>query len=109
MFETFVFGFESLLRKEGNNYLHHHHQWLYSPCKDLGRLTLEVSNLIKTRGRTPSDELSARRKGLYLHRTTQHRNTKTNINASNGIRTHDPSNQAANTYALDLAATGIDG
>jgi hypothetical protein len=22
---------------------HHYHQWLYSPCKDLGRLTLEVS------------------------------------------------------------------
>jgi hypothetical protein len=29
------------------------------------------------------------------HNTTQHRNTKTNIHASIGIRTHDPSNQAA--------------
>jgi hypothetical protein len=30
----------------------------------------------------------------------------TNIHASSGIRTHDPSNQAAN--ALERAATGID-
>jgi hypothetical protein len=22
---------------------HHHHQWLYNPCNDLGRLTPEVS------------------------------------------------------------------
>jgi hypothetical protein len=35
--------------------------------------------LIKTPGRSPLYEWSARRKGLYLHRTTQHRNTKTNI------------------------------
>jgi hypothetical protein len=34
-------------------------------------------NFIKTLGRTPLDEWSARHKGLYLHRTTQHRNTKT--------------------------------
>jgi hypothetical protein len=27
-------------------------------------------------GRTPLDELSARRRGLYLHRTTQHINTR---------------------------------
>jgi hypothetical protein len=36
-------------------------------------------NLIKTLVRTPLDEWSANRKGLYLHRTTQHRNTKKNI------------------------------
>jgi hypothetical protein len=54
-------------------------------------------NLIKTRGRTTLDEWSARRKGLYLHRTTQHRNTKTNIHASSGILTHVPINQAAKT------------
>jgi hypothetical protein len=63
-------------------------------------------NLIKTLGRTPLDDWSARRKGLYLHTTTQHRNTKTNIHASSGIRPHDPSFQAAKTYALDGAATG---
>jgi hypothetical protein len=56
------------------HYHHHHHQWFYRPCKDLGRLTL-FRNLINTHGRTPSDEWSARRKGLYLHRTTQHINT----------------------------------
>jgi hypothetical protein len=37
--------------------------------------------------------------------TAQHRNTKTNIYASIGIQTHDHSNQAANTNALDRAAT----
>jgi hypothetical protein len=44
-----------------------------------------------THGRTPLDEWSARRRGLYLHRTTQH----TNIHAPSMIRTRDPSNQAA--------------
>jgi hypothetical protein len=29
--------------------------------------------------------------GLYLHRTTQHRKTRTNIRAFSGIRIHDPS------------------
>jgi hypothetical protein len=37
--------------------------------------------------------------------TTQHRNTKTNIHAWSRIRTHDPSNQAVKTYALDCVAT----
>jgi hypothetical protein len=67
---------------------------LYSPCKDLGRLTPEVGLL------WTSDQLSQR-----LHRTTQHRNTKTNMYASSGIRTHDPSNQSVKTYTLDSAAT----
>jgi hypothetical protein len=58
-------------------------------------LLFEVS---LTRGRTPLDELLARRKGLYRHRTTQRMNTKTNIHASSGIRTRDPSNRAASTY-----------
>jgi hypothetical protein len=71
--------------------LFHHHQWLYSPSASHRRFR----NRIKTHGRTPLDEWSACRKGLYVHRTTQHRNTKTNIHASSGIRTHDPSNQAA--------------
>jgi hypothetical protein len=33
-------------------------------------------NLIKTLGRTPLDEWSARLKGLYRHRTTKQRNTR---------------------------------
>jgi hypothetical protein len=61
---------------------------------------------IKTRGRIDLDEWSARRKVLCPQRTTQLWNTKTNIHASSGIRTHDPSNQTAKTYALDRAATG---
>jgi hypothetical protein len=60
--------------------------------------------LIKVLGRTPFDEWY--RKGFYLHRPTQHRNTKTKIHASSGIQTHDPSNQAARTCALDHIATG---
>jgi hypothetical protein len=80
---------------------HHHHHRLCSPCKDLGRLTPEISYVMTILGGTPLDEWSARHKGLYLHRTIQHRNTKTNIHASNRIRTHNPSNQAANTHALD--------
>jgi hypothetical protein len=43
--------------------------------------------------------------GLYLHRTTQHRKTRTNIHALSGIRTHDPSNQPAKTHASDRTAT----
>jgi hypothetical protein len=86
---------------------HHHHQWLYSICKDSWPVHHRgFRNLIKILGRAPLEEWSARRKGLYLHRTTQHRNTKTNIHASTGIRTHDPRNQAAKTYSLDRATTG---
>jgi hypothetical protein len=43
--------------------------------------------------------------GLYLHRTTQHRKTRTNIHALSGIRTHGPSNQPAKTHASDRTAT----
>jgi hypothetical protein len=43
--------------------------------------------------------------GLYLHRTTQHRKTRTNIHALSGIRTHDPSNQPGKTHASDRTAT----
>jgi hypothetical protein len=38
-----------------------------------------------------------------LHRMTQHINT--NIHASSGIRTYDPSNQAATTHTKDHEAT----
>jgi hypothetical protein len=43
--------------------------------------------------------------GLYLHMTTQHRKTQTNIHALSGIRTHDPSNQPAKTHTSDRTAT----
>jgi hypothetical protein len=45
--------------------------------------------------------------GLYLHRTTLHRKTKTNIHALSGIRTHDPSNQPTKTQASDRTVTAI--
>jgi hypothetical protein len=43
--------------------------------------------------------------GLYLHRTTQHRKTRTDIHALSGIRTHDSSIRAIKTHAPDRAAT----
>jgi hypothetical protein len=43
--------------------------------------------------------------GLYLHRKTQHRKTRTNIHDLSGIRTHDPSNQPAKTHASDRTVT----
>jgi hypothetical protein len=43
--------------------------------------------------------------GPYLHRTTQHRKTRTNIHALSGIQTHVPSNQPAKTDASDRTAT----
>jgi hypothetical protein len=61
---------------------------------------------IQTHGRTPLDEWSARRRDLYLHRTTQHINT-TNIHTPSGIWTRDPSNKRPQIYALDRADTGI--
>jgi hypothetical protein len=66
----------------------------------------EFLDLIYTFGRTPLGEWSTRRKGLYLHRTKQHKNTRTNIHALSGIRTHDLSAQKMKAYASDRAATG---
>jgi hypothetical protein len=73
--------------------------------KDLGRLTyrrfLELfRHLVGFLGRVISPS-----QGLYLHRTTQHRKTRTDIHALSGIRTHDPSNQPAKTHASDCTAT----
>jgi hypothetical protein len=75
------------------------------PLKDLGRLTyrrfLELfRHMVGLLGRVISPS-----QGLYLHRTTQHRKTRTNIRAFSGIRTHDPSNQPAKTSASDRTAT----
>jgi hypothetical protein len=41
--------------------------------------------------------------GLYLHRTTQHRKTRTHIHASSGIRTHNPSFRAVEDRPLETA------
>jgi hypothetical protein len=73
--------------------------------KDLGRLTYKrflelVRYTVGLLGRVISPS-----QGLYLHRTTQHRKTRTNIHALSGIRTHNPSNQPAKTHASDRTAT----
>jgi hypothetical protein len=88
----------------------HKYYPIFSPVapqslKDLGRLTyrsfLELfRHMVGLLGRVISPLQS-----LYLHRTTQHRNTRTNIHALSGIRTHDPSNQPAKTHASDSTAT----
>jgi hypothetical protein len=73
--------------------------------KDLGRLTYRrflelVRHTVGLLGRVISPS-----QGLYLHRTTQHRKTRTNIHTLSGIRTHEPSNQPAKTHASDRTAT----
>jgi hypothetical protein len=73
--------------------------------KDLGRVTyrrfLELfRHMVGLLGRVISPS-----QGLYLHRTTQHRKTRTNIHALSGIRAHDPSNQPTKTRASDRTAT----
>jgi hypothetical protein len=72
--------------------------------KDLGRLTYRrfldlFRQMVGLLGRVISPS-----QGLYLHRTTQYRETRTNIHALTGIRTHDPSNQSAKTHASDRTA-----
>jgi hypothetical protein len=84
--------------------------FLFSPValqsfKDIGRLTygrfLELfRHVVGFLGRVINPS-----QGLYLHRTTQHRKTRTNIHALGGIRTHDPRNQPAKTHASDRTAT----
>jgi hypothetical protein len=63
----------------------------------------------QTHGRTPLDKWSARRSGLYLHRTTQHINTRENIHALSWIRTRDPSNQAAADHDPSMHVTTVVG
>jgi hypothetical protein len=73
--------------------------------KDLGRLTymrfLELfRHMVGLLGRVISPS-----QGPYLHRTTQHKKTQTNIHALSGIRTHDPRKQPAKNHASDRTAT----
>jgi hypothetical protein len=63
--------------------------------KDLGCLTYKrflylFRHMVGLLGRIISPS-----QGLYLHRPTQHRKTRTYIHALGGIRTHDPGNQLA--------------
>jgi hypothetical protein len=86
-------------------YYNHFFSVALQSLKDLGRLTyrrfLELfRHTVGLLGRVISPW-----QGLYLHRTTQHRKTRANINALSGIRTHDLSNQPAKTHASDRTAT----
>jgi hypothetical protein len=68
--------------------------WLYSPWRTLAASHiggfLSYLDMVGLLGWVISSS-----QGLYLHRTTEHRKTRTNIHALSGIRTHDPSNQPA--------------
>jgi hypothetical protein len=86
----------------------HHYQLL--PIRPCGlfqlRNTSEIMNLFRHMvgllGRVISPS-----QGLCLHRTTQHRKTRTNIYDLRNIRTHNPSIQVAKAHAPDRAATEI--
>jgi hypothetical protein len=76
--------------------------------KDLGRITYErflklFRHLVGLLGRVINQS-----QGLYLHRTTQHRKTRTNIHAPSGIRTHDSCVPAIKAHAPDCKATVFD-
>jgi hypothetical protein len=86
--------------KQGTRYVLGFPPVALQSLKDLGRLTymrfLELfRHMVGLLGRVISPS-----QGHYLHRTTQHRKTRTNIHALSGIRTHDPSNQRAKTPRL---------
>jgi hypothetical protein len=68
------------------------------------RITSEIMNpryMVGLLGRVISSL-----QGLYLHRTTQQRQTRTNIHALSGIRTPRSSVRALTARASDRAATG---
>jgi hypothetical protein len=75
---------------------YHHHQLVRTRPYGLSqfRITSEIMNQFRHmvgllgRGISPSQR-------LYLHRTAQHKKTRTNIHALSGIRTHDPNIQEA--------------
>jgi hypothetical protein len=59
-----------------------------------------------THGRTPLDEWTARRRGLYLHRTTQHINVRASM-LSAGFEHAIPATKRPQTCALDREATRL--
>jgi hypothetical protein len=104
MFQNYLILY---LKRPDNPILQHHHNQLLRirPCGLFQfRTTSEIENQFKhlagLLGRVVSPSQS-----LCLHRTVQHRKTKTYIHALSGIRTRDSSIQAAKTHAPDRAAT----
>jgi hypothetical protein len=78
--------------------------WLYSPWRTLAASHMRFIELFRQMVGLPGRVISPSQ-GLYLHRTTQHRKTRTDIHVLSGIRTHDPSNQPTKTHASDRTAT----
>jgi hypothetical protein len=81
--------------------------WLYSPWRTLAALHMRgflsfLKHLVGLLGRAigPSQ-------GLYLHKTAQYRQTRSNICVFSGIRTHDSILRTIKTHAVDRAATVI--
>jgi len=72
----------------------------YSLCGRGILLPLVTLNDIQTVGKSPLDEGSARRRNLYL--TTHNTHNRQPIMAPVGIRTHNPSKQAATDLRLRL-------
>jgi hypothetical protein len=73
--------------------------------KDLGHLTYRKFLELFRHMVVLLERVISSSQGLYLHGTTQHRKTRTNIHALSGIRTHNPSNQPAKTHASYRTAT----
>jgi hypothetical protein len=70
------------------------------------RNSFEIMNLFRYLVKLLGQGISPSQ-GLYPHKTTQHRKTRTNIHALSEIRTHDPSVRAAEASALNCVATVI--
>jgi hypothetical protein len=81
---------------------YHHSQALIVQDGPLASISGFLISHIQTHGRTPLDERSARRRDLYLHRTTQ----QTSFPWA-GFEPAIPAIKRPQTYALDGAATGI--
>jgi hypothetical protein len=70
----------------------------------LDSLSLSVRHT--TRGRTPLDEWSARRRDLYLTTNNTHKKQTSMFQA--GLEPTIPGSERPQTHALDRAANGID-
>jgi hypothetical protein len=90
--------FYHLKMENVQSFIHPSNQWLYSPNRAL------TSSF-----ETPLDEWSARRRGLYLHRTTQHINIRDKQTSMPRAEFEPaiPATKRPQTHALDRAATGI--
>jgi hypothetical protein len=80
-------------------------QWLYSPNRALASSFLRFLN--HTELDTRQDSSGRVIRGLYLHRTTQHINTRDKHHARAGFEPAIPVTRRPQPYAFVRAATGI--